>query len=419
MNNKTLPILLKNQKILLIGGGNIAFQKAEVLFQNNIDFSIITKQANKKISKLSSDIKIKNFKIKDIKDHYIIIDATGNKKVLQKLINYKKNNDCLLNVVDNPKMCDFYFMALTTNSSLQVAVTSNGVSPIIAQKFRDKCQNLIPDDLEQYMEEVKVDRQKGLINKELINSNIDKYLKPNAYLVGCGVGDPELLTLKAYKCIQNVDVVLYDHLVSKEIMDLVPKNTEKIFVGKKQGFHTLAQEKINTLIYEQIQKGLNVARLKSGDPFIFGRGAEELSFLTNLGVKVEVIAGISSAISAPLMANIPITARDYANSFTVVSAHLKGHRINLDWIDLLNKTNHTTVVLMGLSRVEKIVNHALEMGIDSNLPTAIISNASRENQKVVITTLKQMPQDSKDMQSPAVLIFGDVVSFVKTLKVSK
>jgi len=151
------------------------------------------------------------------------------------------------------------------------------------------------------------------------------------------LGDPELLTLKAYSIIKSVDVVLYDHLISDEIMSLVPKKTKKIFVGKEKGFHTKPQDEINKLIKIQIKKGRSVARMKSGDPFVFGRGAEELLYLTQKGIDTEVIPGISSSTSAPLIANIPITARDYSNAFTVVSAHLKGNAVNLDWVHLLNK----------------------------------------------------------------------------------
>lgn len=235
-------------------------------------------------------------------------------------------------------------------------------------------------------------------------------LKSQVYLVGCGIGDPELLTLKAYKIIQNVDVVLYDHLISSEIMALVPQKCKQVFVGKQKGFHSMNQEAINGLIIKYASEGLSVARLKSGDPFVFGRGAEELQALLAEEISTEVIAGISSSIAGPLLANIPITARAYSSSFSVFSPHLKGNALNLEWLDLLHKTNHTVVVLMGLSRVKEIVEEGQKIGIDRTKPCAIISNASRVNQKTVRTTLEHLEEASKEMVRPSILVFGEVVN---------
>lgn len=412
---KTLPILLKNQKILLIGGGNVALQKAEVLSHNNIDFKIISKELNKKILKTTQNIEKKDFKLKDIQEYKIIIDATGNEKVTSKLIKYKKTHDILLNVVDVPHLCDFYFMALTKNRPLQIAVSSNGASPTAAKYFRDECEALIPKDIAKYLEKKQRERDSGLIDIESTEKELKKG-RAKVFLVGCGLGDAELLTIKAYKIIKDVDVVLYDHLISEEIMDLVPKKTKKLYVGKQKDYHSKSQEEINALIIKYAQKGLKVARLKSGDPFVFGRGAEELLELLKVGIKTEVVAGISSSISGSLLADMPITARDYAVGFSVVSAHLKGNSVNLDWIDLLKKKNHTVVVLMGLSRVSEIVKEADRLGITKSKPCAIISNASRENQKVIRGKIKDLESMSQGVERPAILVFGDVVKLNKEIR---
>jgi len=388
---QTLPILLKEQHILLIGP---------------------------KIKALCDDIRIKTFKSKDIQNTLIIIDATGNDKVTQKLLRYKKKHPILLNVVDKPKVCDFYFMALTQNAPLQIAVSSSGASPSVAQYFRDKCQALIPDDMETFIEELQTQRDKGIIEIDKTLHQIGK-MTAKAYLVGCGLGDPELLTIKAYNIIQSVDVVLHDHLISDEIMAIVPNDTKKVFVGKEKGFHTKPQEEINKLIRKYIKKGYSVARLKSGDPFIFGRGAEELLYLTQKGIETEVIPGISSAISGPLMANIPITARDYSNAFTVVSAHLKGNSINLNWVPMLENKDHTVIVLMGLTRIKEIVQEAKILDIDMNTPCAIVSNASRKNQSVLTTTLQDLEITSLEASRPSILVFGDVIHYTNQLKESQ
>jgi len=408
--SKTLPILLKNQKILLIGGGKVALQKAQVLSHNEMAFRVISEQFCDEITCLSSQIEKKKFKLSDINDEQIIIDATGNAKVAKKLLRYKKKHPVLLNVVDVPEYCDFYFMALTKNRPLQIAVSSNGASPTAAQYFRDTCESLIPKDITAFLKEKQKERERGMIDIEKTYKALEQF-SPKVYLVGCGIGDPELLTMKAYHIIQNVDVVLYDHLISQEIMALVPKSTKKIFVGKKKGYHFKAQEEINRLILKHAKKGRRVARLKSGDPFVFGRGAEELKELNDADITAEVLPGISSSVSGPMMAGIPVTARGYASGFTVVSAHLKGNSVNLDWVELLKKKNHTVIVLMGLSRVEEIVAEAKHLGVAKKTPCAIISNASRTNQKTVSTHLQRLTQDAKEMPRPAIMVFGDVVKY--------
>jgi len=414
MKNRTLPILLKNQNILLIGGGEVALQKAQVLSHNEIEFGIIAKELHEDILDTTQNISQKSFKLKDIKDFQIIIDATGNEKVTKKLLKYKKNHDILLNVVDVPTLCDFYFMALTKNRPLQIAVSSNGASPTAAKYFRDECEKLIPEDISAYLKEKQRQRDEGIIN---IKTTKKELKKQNAivYLVGCGLGDAELLTIKAYKVIQNVDVVLHDHLISDEIMQLVPKKTKKIYVGKQKDYHSQSQEEINALIIKYAKKGLRVARLKSGDPFVFGRGTEELKELLSLGIKTEVITGISSSISGPTMANMPITARGYASGFTVVSAHLQGNSVNLDWVDLLVKENHTLVVLMGLSRANEILKESQKLGIAQNKPCAIVSNASRKNQQILTGELKDLGEMAAVSIRPAILVFGDVVKLNKIL----
>lgn len=410
MKNATLPILLKNQKILLIGGGKVALQKAQVLSHNEIDFTIIAKELNDEILFTTSKIVRKPFKLKDIGSFYIIIDATGDPKVAKKLVKYKKKYPILLNVVDKPSLCDFYFMALTPNLPLQIAVSSNGASPTAAKFFRDECQKLIPKDITAYLQTKQQERDSGIIDvpqtqKELVRQ------QSKVFLVGCGLGDVELLTIRAYRIIQSVDVVLYDHLISDEIMAIVPKETLKLSVGKQKGFHSKSQEEINALILHYVHQGKSVARLKSGDPFVFGRGAEELSDLIHANIETEVIAGISSSISGCASAGIPVTARGYATGFSVVSAHLKGNALNLDWLELLHKPNHTVVVLMGLSRAKEIVAESKRLGIAQDKLCAIVSNASRPNQKVVTSSLSNLEHCAKDIESPAILVFGDVVKF--------
>ncbi len=240
-------------------------------------------------------------------------------------------------------------------------------------------------------------------------------MKGKVFLIGCGTGDPEFLTIKALKAFEKLDVALIDHLITDEIVELLPEKTKVIYVGKQQGKLSVKQDDINNLLFEFAKAGLNVGRLKSGDPYIFGRGGEEALFLLERGVEVEVIPGVSSATSAPLFSGIPVVMRSYSTGFSVVSAHLAGNKFNKDWIPLLKIKNHTVVVLMGLSRVSDILKEAKKQNVDLNIPVAIISNASRENQKVFTGVLKNIEELSKNAEKPAVIVFGDVVKLHEKL----
>jgi uroporphyrin-III C-methyltransferase len=235
------------------------------------------------------------------------------------------------------------------------------------------------------------------------------------YLIGCGPGDADLLTCKAFRTIQKLDVALIDHLLTQEIIDLIPSHTKVVFVGKEKGKHSFPQDQINAMITEYARQGYTVGRLKCGDPYIFGRGTEEAIYASQNRIETEVIPGISSALSAPLSAGIAPTARGISTGVSVVSAHLSGDRINLSWIPFLAIEDHTTVVLMGLSRIRQIVREALEAGIDPALPAAIISNATARNQSSVITTLGELVTAAKGSPRPAILVFGRAVDLADVL----
>ncbi len=235
------------------------------------------------------------------------------------------------------------------------------------------------------------------------------------YLIGCGPGDADLLTCKALKTIQKLDVALIDHLLTQEIIDLLPTTTKVVFVGKEKGKHSFPQETINTMITDYAHKGYTVGRLKCGDPYIFGRGTEEAIYASQEGIETEVIPGISSALSGPLSAGIAPTARGVSTGVSVVSAHLSGDRVNLSWIPMLGVHDHTTVVLMGLSRTRQIVKEALDQGVEASLPVAIISNATTALQSSIITTLGNLGIAAKSAPKPAILVFGNVVNLAQVL----
>lgn len=408
-NISSLPILLRNPKILLIGGGEIAYQKAKVLKENSIEFSIITEFANVNIRDLKIPLTIKIFERSDLRNFNIVIDATGSEPVNKTIDLEREKRYFLLNTVDVPAKCDFYFSALLNYGKLKVAVSSDGASPTISQVVRNRIKKFLPKELSSLTELKNEERNNNFIDINSTKEQAEK-LFGKVFLVGSGTGDPELLTIKAYKLLQSADVVLYDTLVTKEIIDLIPSNVEKIFAGKPCGRKDISQLEINQLMVSKALQGLRVVRLKSGDPFIFGRLLEEVSFLKENQINFEIVPGISSAIAGPGSAGIPLTARGYSSNVSIVSGSLKKNKLNLDWIELLKIRNHTTVVLMGLKKAGEIVEAAINAGVNLDLPTAIVCNASRPNQRNIYTTLRELPKESLNAESPAIIIFGKVVN---------
>lgn len=404
----TLPTLLTKPELLLIGGGRIAFQKAQALSKNKINFTIIATSLCQEIRELNVPCSENPVRANDLTWANVIVDATGNPEVAQLVLQEKKRRYFLFNCVSQPELGDIYFPAILNFGDLKISVSSDGASPTVSRIVRDRIAALIPSEIPDLLAAKREERALGIHDIQKTQEQCLS-LFSTVYLIGCGPGDADLLTLKAYKTIQQMDVVLYDHLLTPEILDLVPEAAEKIAVGKKKGCHRFRQEQINELLFEHAQRGLKIARLKSGDPYIFGRGAEEAEFLIERGVKVEIISGISSAIAGPACAGIPPTARGYATNMSIVSAHLAGSKINTDWLPLLKIPHHTTIILMGLSFAAEISKLALDSGVNPKLPVAIISNASRFDQEVRITDLQSLPQTAIGAKRPAILVFGEVV----------
>jgi len=294
----TLPLLLKNPDILLVGGGSVALQKARVLVKNHISFTLVAEEICSEIKQLEVTISQQKFTREHLKNFSVIVDASGNKEVSELILKEKKQRFILYNCVDQPDLCDFYFSSLLNYGHLKIAVSTDGYSPALGQVVRDKISTVIPVKIETLIEEAGQERSQGIINSAEIKEQGQK-LFATVYLIGCGPGDVELLTLKAYQTIQLVDIVIYDHLITPEILGLIPQYALKIQVENRQGEHSNPQEKIKQILYEQAKSGLKVAHLLSGEPHISGRGAEEAEYLISRGIQVEVINGISSTVTGP------------------------------------------------------------------------------------------------------------------------
>ncbi|EJK2993149.1 uroporphyrinogen-III C-methyltransferase [Vibrio cholerae] len=233
-------------------------------------------------------------------------------------------------------------------------------------------------------------------------------------LVGAGPGDPELLTVKALSYLQQADVVLYDYLVSDEIMALIPSETILVCVGKRAGHHSVPQEKTNQLLVDFARQGYRVVRIKGGDPFMFGRGGEELEVLFEAGVKFQVVPGITAAAGATAYAGIPLTHRDYAQSALFVTGHLKAQAEDLDW-STLARGKQTLVIYMGLSNAAAIAEQLQLHGRQASTPVAIIERGTQANQQVLIGTLQTLPNLASQAHSPALIVVGEVVALAAKL----
>lgn len=233
-------------------------------------------------------------------------------------------------------------------------------------------------------------------------------------LVGAGPGDPELLTVKALSYLQQADVVLYDYLVSDDIMALIPSDTILVCVGKRAGHHSVPQEKTNQLLVDFAKQGHRVVRIKGGDPFMFGRGGEELEVLFDAGVQFQVIPGITAAAGATAYAGIPLTHRDYAQSALFVTGHLKAEAADMDW-STLARSQQTLVIYMGLMKSSTIATQLIEHGRNASTPIAIIERGTQSTQKVFRGVLSELPQLAAHAQSPSLIVIGEVVTLADKL----
>lgn len=238
----------------------------------------------------------------------------------------------------------------------------------------------------------------------------------NVYLTGSGPGDIELMTVKSVRVIKEADIIIYDRLANPEIMKMAKENAELVYVGKQDGQHSVPQDEINEIIYKASLKYENVVRLKGGDPFVFGRGGEEAIYLYDRDIKFEIIPGITSAVSVPAYAGIPVTHRGITTSFRVVTGHESPNKkiSQIEWESFLN--DETIVFLMGFHNIKLIVRKLLKLGKRADYPCAVISKGSTPEQEVVVSTLENIVKDSKDMPTPAIIVVGEVVKLREKLK---
>ena len=428
-----LPIFcqLRDRDCLLVGGGDVAERKARLLLDagarltvNALDFVPqfqVWADANM-LTLVQGE-----FNPALLDNCWLAIAATDNKAVNQRVSASAEERRIFCNVVDAPQQASFIMPSIIDRSPLMVAVSSGGTSPVLARLLREKLESVLPLHLGQlahYAGQLRSRVKKQFVNDRLAQSlaNEDRQAVADAteqlltepldhrgevVLVGAGPGDAGLLTLKGLQQIQQADVVVYDRLVSDDIMNLVRRDADRVFVGKRSGYHCVPQEEINQILLREAQGGKRVVRLKGGDPFIFGRGGEELETLCHAGIPFSVVPGITAASGCSAYSGIPLTHRDFAQGVRLVTGHLKTGG-ELDWENLAVE-KQTLVFYMGLNQAPAIREKLIAHGMAADMPAAIVENGTAITQKVVTGTLEQLDILAQQMASPALIIVGRVV----------
>ncbi len=441
---------LKDQACLVVGAGEIAARKIELLARAGAKITIIASEISPTVLSLQLTHNLtllqKYFSPEDVAGFRLIVSATDNMETNCLVAKTATEQNILVNVVDNPELCSFIFPAIIDRSPIIAAVSSGGAAPVLTRLLRAKIETVIPpaygrlaDLADKFRNKVKQHIKKPAQRRifwenvlqgsvaELIFSGKEQEAEQQleqtllkqkdssnlgeVYLVGAGPGAPDLLTFRALRLMQQADVVVYDRLVSPEILDLTRRDAEKIYVGKERQYHALPQESINTLLADLAKAGKRVVRLKGGDPFIFGRGGEEIETLMQQGINFQVVPGITAASGCATYSGIPLTHRDHAQSCTFVTGHLKDNSVNLNWTQLA-APNQTIVIYMGLAGLEKICQSLIAHGSPKDLPIAIVQQGTTSNQRVITGTLETLPDKvaSQDIKPPTLIIIGTVVT---------
>lgn len=449
-----LPIFcqLRGRACLLVGGGDVAERKARLLLDAGAQLTVNALTFIPQFTAWAAEGMLTlvegEFSETLLDECWLAIAATDNDAVNQRVSDAAETRRIFCNVVDAPKEASFIMPSIIDRSPLMVAISSGGTSPVLARLLREKLESLLPQHLghvakfagqlrsrvkrhfatmserRRFWEKLFVNDRLAQslanqnmaavenITEQMLNEPLDN--RGEVVLVGAGPGDAGLLTLKGLQQIQQADVVVYDRLVSDEIMNLVRRDADRVFVGKRAGYHCVPQEEINQILLREAQSGKRVVRLKGGDPFIFGRGGEELETLCHAGIPFSVVPGITAASGCSAYSGIPLTHRDYAQSVRLVTGHLKTGG-ELDWANLAAE-KQTLVFYMGLNQAAAIQEQLIAHGMQADMPVALVENGTSVQQRVVSGTLSQLGELAQQVKSPSLIIVGRVVALRDKLK---
>ncbi len=456
------PIFLRltGQPVVVIGGGEVAARKALLLARAGAVITIVSPQLCASLQQRLERAELKYvaeaFRPDHLQGARLVVAATDSQEVNAWVSRSAEARNIPVNVVDDRELSSFIMPAIVDRSPVIVAVGSSGDAPVLTRRLREQLEALLPEGLGKLAKlsgelRGKVKQRVGNADarrrfwerffdgdiaadvlagreqeaRQSIASAIDDEAQQVApvgevALVGAGPGDPGLLTIRALRVMQNADVVVYDRLVSDEVLELVRRDAERIYVGKSAGQAYVAQDDINQLLVDLAKQGKRVCRLKGGDPFVFGRGGEELEKLAECGIRFEVVPGISAAAGCAAYAGIPLTHRDYAQTLSFTTGHAKNEEsptTPIDW-SMLARPGQTTVFYMGLAGLPRILQQLQAHGMPAERAAAVIEQGTRPGQRVILGTLATLAQQVAEagVKSPALLIVGEVTRLHEQLR---
>jgi uroporphyrin-III C-methyltransferase/precorrin-2 dehydrogenase/sirohydrochlorin ferrochelatase len=456
---KHLPLFfnIRQRPCLVIGGGDVAARKVETLLRAGAKVTVVSPLLDARLNRHLAAGEIvhvaETFDAGHLDGCVLAVAATDDETVNARVSALAQQRNIPVNVVDRPELCSFVFPSVIDRDPVTVAVSTAGAAPVLARLLRARLETLIPASYgrlaelaARFRQAVKARLPAGAARRRFweetlqgpvaemvyagrdeaaahaLQAELDKadaaaLRRGEVYLVGAGPGDPDLLTFRALRLMQQCDVVLYDRLVQPAVLDLVRREAERVYVGKRRSFHALRQEEINATLVKLAREGKRVLRLKGGDPFIFGRGGEEIATLAEEGIPFQIVPGVTAANGCAVYAGIPLTHRDFAQSVLFVTGHLKDGGMNLNWEALIQPAQ-TVVVYMGLTGLELLCQELMAHGMAAAMPVALVEQGTTEKQRVLTGTLESMPGivAGQDVHAPTLLIIGEVVTLRDTLE---
>ncbi len=448
-----LPVAwrLRDRTALVVGGGEVALRKARLLARAGASLRVvaleITAELTALVAEQGGECLIQPYQSDLLHGMSLAIGATDDMRVNQQLHDDAVAAGIPVNVVDNPPLCTFIFPAIIDRDPLLISISSGGASPVLARWLRSRIESILPGRLGElanlmgefrgvlakklpaigarrlFWESVmdsdiseqalagRIDQARAQLQRSIEQADADALSRGEVFLVGAGPGDPDLLTFRALRLLQKADVVLYDRLVSPQVLELARRDAELVYVGKARDKHALPQDNINDLLVHYARQGRKVCRLKGGDPFIFGRGGEEIDKIAEAGISFQVVPGVTAAAGCAAYAGIPLTHRDYAQSVRFVTGHRKDGSVSLPW-DTLVTPGETLVFYMGLVSLPEISRNLVAHGMRADMPAALISRGTTSDQEVIVGTIAGLADQiaNREVHAPTLIIVGDVVS---------
>lgn len=443
-----LPLFadLRRRPVLVVGGGDVAARKIQLLMRAGAQIRVAARALCPALTEIHRAGGLswlgESFEPAMLDDVFLVIAATDDAALNAQVSQCAEQRHLLANVVDDQPYCSFIFPSIIDRAPIVVAISSGGTAPVLARILREKLESMLPTFLgpmaamagawrgrvkqrirsmagrRRFWEKALNGRFASLVAQGRLEQ-AEQALEQALYadpehggevaLVGAGPGDSGLLTLRGLQLMQQADVVLYDYLVSQEILELVRRDADRICVGKRAGEQSMPQQEINRLLVTLAQQGKKVVRLKGGDPFIFGRGGEELQAVAAVGIPFQVVSGITAAAGATAYAGIPLTHREHAQSITFITGHVRDGADALDW-QALARGRQTLAIYMGVVKAAEISSQLIRHGRSTQTPVAVISRGTRSDQYVQTGTLAALDQLAQGAPTPALLVIGEVVA---------